>query len=297
MWVGTFEDGERALGAVNQAILAQTFFAKHVQLRTIRITMNSSGLAFGAFGRLMLSRSIIFVFTLVFCLALPPAHGKNVPVWRAKMLSSLYGTCIVTVAENAAIFDTGIYKLVFNAPSYQTFSFVNDENSTYCVLQLKAYLQRNLPPSSYRWTGKKRLADVQLYGRPCHVYRLLGTNQVQSDLVVTSSMGVNHALEDAICQMFYIPTGLGLPLKIVSHTNSQKTGRVLLELVNLKQIEEPATDFEMTHSHKRVENQMQMLMTDTDGKSMKLDDIFEQPMDGKPNSPAQSQPAKKAPSK
>ena len=245
----------------------------------------------------MVSRSIIFVFTLAFSLAMPPVHGKNVPVWRAKMVSPLYSNCIVKVGQNVAIFDTGIYKYVFNPPNYQIFSFANDENHTYCVVPLKTYLERHMEPLGFDWIGKKRLADVQLNGRPCQTYRLLGSTHVEEEVVVTSSMGVNRPLEAAICNLFQIPTGLGLPLKIVQYRNSRKLHQVLLELVNLKQTEEPELSFNLTHTHKRVENQMQMLMTDSDGKTMALDDIFEQPMDNKDKKVPQPAAPKKPPSK
>ena len=167
-------------------------------------------------------------------------------------------------------------------PQYKTFKFIDDDNRTYCEMELKEYLLNHVGPPLTQWKALKFVGKVQVHGVPCEQYHAFGTHDFEGDFIVNTSIGMNKDLTTALCRLCHLPEGAGLPVKLVAYRPKFPGERstIIFEMADLKKLRLPRTTLTGLHSYKKVKDKIDMLLNEGDGKRMSIEDIFEQPMPG-----------------
>lgn len=183
--------------------------------------------------------------------------------WMLEQTSEDSGRQQMYISDQAIRLKAKFLTLIIRAPKFSAIVF-NDKNKRYVDLP---YTQWSKRVKSSNLAIKKTASGEKIAGLQTVQYlRDTGKPHKKQKIWVSNQIPISRQLTDFVLNTLGLPTGLGLPVRMVSIYTDGRADKTELNTISCKNSKLPANIFDLPAGYKKVKYEMELLVDQgTDG--------------------------------
>lgn len=176
--------------------------------------------------------------------------------WEIEQRSEERGRTVIRITESSMVLSSKLMSAILTAPKFDA-CFFNESTRKYVLMPHSDWMKRYA-------AGKKDMQGPfpgeKIAGFSTRKYTWKTKNRHKTmELWVTKDLPLSAPLQEFVSSTIGIPTGIGMPLRMVSKFDDREP-RIDMETKSIKKSKIPKSAFELPKGYKKCKNEMELLL-------------------------------------